>query len=122
MFIPPNRLKDKFEPTRHEDSPIRLKSSHLWIDHELAMDIFGEDLNVNVVYYPNRRSLMIAPQSEALFKQLHKAKQYMLKDRNAQGDKTIALHELLIDNEINSTDRSLEFECQKALKILSVKL
>ncbi|MEL6717421.1 MAG: hypothetical protein AAFP82_01760, partial [Bacteroidota bacterium] len=67
-------------------------------------------------------ALMIAPKSDELFKQLHKAKQHMLKDRNAQGDKTVALHELLIDHEISSIDRELEYECQKELRILNVKL
>ena len=122
MFIPPNRLKDNFEPTQEENGQVRLKSSHLLIGRELASIIFGNELNVNVIYYADRRTLMIAPQSEELFKKLHKAKQHMLKDRNAKGDKTIALHELLIDNEISNTDRNLEFECQKELKILNVKL
>ena len=122
MFIPPNRLKNNFEPTQKENGQVRLKSSHLLIDHEVAGDIFGNDLNVNVVYYAERRTLMIAPKSDDLFKKLHKAKQHMLKDRNAKGDKTIALHELLIDNEVNSSDRNLEYEYQKELKILNVKL
>ena len=119
---PPNKLKDNFKPTKEENGQIRLKSSHLLIDREVAADIFQDDFNVNIVYYADRRTLMIAPQSEELFKKLHKAKQHMLKDRNAQGDKTIALHELLIDHEINSTDRNLEFELQSALRILNVKL
>ncbi len=122
MFIPPNRLKDNFKPTKEENGQVRLKSSHLLIDHKVATAIFEDDLNVNVVYYADRRTLMIAPKSEELFKTLHKAKQHMLKDRNAKGDKTIALHELLIDNEINSNDRNLEFELQKELRILNVKL
>lgn len=122
MFIPPNKLKDSFEPTKKESGKIRLKSSHLLIDSEIAIDVFGSDLNVNVVYYANRRTLMIAPKSDDLFKTLHKAQQHMLKDRNAKGDKTIALHELLIDNEVNSSDRILQYEYQKELRILNVKL
>ncbi|MEO1516932.1 MAG: hypothetical protein AAFV95_18055 [Bacteroidota bacterium] len=115
-------MKNAFGPSEGEAAQVRLKSSHLLIDRELALDIFGDDFNVNLVYYADRRTLMIAPQSEELFKQLHKAKQHMLKDRNAKGDKTIALHELLIDNEIDSSDRTVAFDCQKALKILTVKL
>lgn len=122
MFIPPNRLKNNFDSTTKEAGQIRLKSSHLLIDREVAADIFGNDLNVNVVYYVDRQTLLIAPESEELFKTIHKAKQHMLKDRNSKGDKTIALHELLIDNEIDSTDRDLEFEFQKELRILNVKL
>jgi len=122
MFIPPNRLKDKFESTSNKGSNVRLKASHLLIDHEVAAEVFGDELNVHVVYYADRHTLMIAAKSDALFKQLHKANQHMLKDRNLKGDKTIALHEILIDHEINDTDRDLAFELQKGLGILNVKL
>ena len=95
MFIPPNRLKHQFKPSNTYKGKIRLKSLHLLINHEVASSIFENELNVNVVYYTDRRSLMIAPESEELFKQLHKAKQHMLKNKNAEGDRSIALHELL---------------------------
>jgi len=122
MFIPPNRLKENFETEKKEETKVQLKGSHLWIDRSVAADIFGEDLNVNLIYYANQRTLMIAPYSNDLFTKIHKAKRHMLKDRNAKGDKTIALHELLIDNEINSQDRNLEFEAQKEIEVLSVNL
>lgn len=122
MFIPPNNLKNKFAPTQRASQPVRLKSDHLLIDRAVAQKVFGDDLNVNVVYYADRNILMIAPKSDELFKQLHKTKQHMLKDRNEQGDKTIALHELLIDNEIDRTDKALAYEYEEALKILTVKL
>ncbi len=122
MFIPPNRLKDRFESTPDVGSKVRLKSSHLLIDHEVAQEVFGNDLNAHVVYYPNKRTLMVAPKSDELFKTLHKANQHMLKDRNLKGDKTVALHELLIDNEIDDTDRDLTYDLQPGLGILNVKL
>ncbi|MEM6963148.1 MAG: hypothetical protein AAF573_00190 [Bacteroidota bacterium] len=122
MFIPPQKIQHQLKATAQAESKVRLKSSHLLIAGEVAQEIFGNDRNANVVYYSERRTLMIAPTSDDLFKKLHKAKQHMLKDRNAKGDKAIALHELLIDHEINSTERDLEFEAQAALKILNVKL
>jgi hypothetical protein len=33
----------------------------------------------------------------------------MLKDRNLKGDKAIAIHEILIDHELDPTDRELPF-------------
>ncbi len=122
MFIPPNKLKDKFEPTPDVGSKVRLKSSHLLIDHEVAKEVFGKDLNVHIVYYAERRTLMVAPKSDELFKTLHKANQHMLKDRNLKGDKTIALHEMLIDHDIDDTDRDLAYDLQTGLGILNVKL
>jgi hypothetical protein len=122
MFIPPDRLKNNFESPPDEAGNVRLKSSHLIINHKVASEAFGRDLNIYVVYYPDRRTLMIAPVSDEIFKNLHKAAQHMLKNRNLKGDKTIALHEILIDNQVNETDRDLEYELQPGLGILNVKL
>lgn len=122
MFIPPNRLKDSFDPTPNTGSKVRLKSSHLLIDHEVANEIFGNDLNAHLVYYPERHTLMIAAKGDELFKKLHKANQHMLKARNLEGDKTIAIHEMLIDNEIEDKDRDLVYDLQPGLGILNVKL
>ncbi len=122
MFIPPNRLKNNYSSGPNAGSKVRLKSSHLHIDQKVVTEAFGNNLNVFVVYYPDRHSLMIAPVSDGVFKKLHKAGQYMLKDRNLKGDKTIALHEILIDNQVNETDRDLEYDLQPGLGILNVKL
>lgn len=122
MFIPPKELASQVASASKAASKVQLKSAHLLIDREVVELIFGKDQNVYMAYYESRRTLMIAPISDDLFKQLHKATQHMLKDKNAKGDKTIALHDLLIDHEINSTDRALTYECQPELKILSVNL
>lgn len=122
MFIPPNSLKNKLDSTSNVGSKVRLQASHLLIDHEIALDVFGKDFNVNMIYYPEKCTLMIAAKSDELFKKLHKANPHMLKDRNLKGDKTIALHEILIDHDINDLDRDLEFESPKGLGILNVKL
>lgn len=122
MFIPPQ----KFIPLKNEaianDNPIRLQSSHLLIDREIASQVFKNDHNAYVVYYPKNNSLLVAPVSDELFKKLHKANQHMLKDRNLEGDKSIALHELLIDNQLDDSDRKLEFKVEPALGILNIKI
>lgn len=122
MLIPPQRIQKELKSKSKEGGKVRLKLSHLLIDHEVASEILGNEPNVNMVYYSERKTLMIAPTSDDLFKKLHKATQHMLKDRSANGDKSIALHELLIDNELNDADRDLEYNFQKQLKILNVKL
>ena len=122
MFIPPENIKHQFEANSQPEAKISLKASHLLIAHEIASEIFNEETNIYAVYYPNRKTLMLAPISDTIFKQLHKANQHMLKDRNLKGDKTVALHELLIDNQIDSQDRQLEYEVQSELGVLSVKL
>lgn len=121
MFIPPGNLKRQQEKSETE-SAVSLKSSHLYISATIASKVFGRESNVYVVYYPDRRSLMLAPVSDELFKKLHKAKQQMLKDRNLKGDKTVALHEVLVDHQIDATNRDLEYTLEESLGILSVNL
>ena len=123
MFIPPNKLKDNFQPTLDHSNKVALKSSHLLIGHEIVAQLFGQSANVYVVYYADRKTLLIAPTNEAYFKNLHNnAAQQMLKNRNLKGDKSIAIHETLIDNQVDTTDRDLLFELEPKLNILSVKL
>ncbi len=122
MLIPPQKIQNELRSDSTPGAKVQLKSSHLLVDREVSKLIFENESNVNVVYYPDRKSLMVAPASDDLFKKLHKAKQFMLKDRNIRGDKSIVLHELLIDNDVNDSDRNLEYEVQKELKILNVKL
>ncbi|MEO0778377.1 MAG: hypothetical protein AAF146_17550, partial [Bacteroidota bacterium] len=96
MFIPPDRLKYHFARSGAAQSAIRLRASHLLIDTVMAQRVFGDTANAYLVYYPERHVLMLASVEDELFKSLHKASQHLLKDRNRQGDKSIALHETLI--------------------------
>lgn len=122
MFIPPNSIRDQLGQDPNSTSSIRLQTSHLLISGKLAKDLFKDCTNVNLVYYPDRQTLMLAPPHNMPFKQLHKANQHLLKDRNLQGDKSIALHEILIDHQIDPSDRELTFELQPGLEILCIKL
>ena len=122
MMIPPQRMQDKLRSNAVQGGKVRLQSAHLLVDHEVANIIFANEPNVNMIYYADRGSLLIAPSSDELFKKLHKAKQHMLKNKSIKGDKSIALHELLIDHEIDQTDRDLEYILEKNLNILNVKL
>ena len=122
MFIPPNKLKNNFSSDANKGSKVRLKSSHLLIDREVVVEVFGEDTNVHAIYYADRHTLLLAPATDEVFKSLHKAGRHMLKDRNLKGDKSIALHEILIDHQIDATDRDLTYELQTGLGILNVHL
>lgn len=122
MFIPPSRLKNHFEAKRDNKSQVRLRSKHLIIDHEIIESIFSNEDNVYMVYYPDKNTLLIAPLSDELFKKLHKAGQHMLKDKNLKGDKSIALHETLIDHQLAAEDRDLIFKVEPALGLLNVTL
>ncbi len=122
MFIPPSKLNEQLPKSSQAVAQVRLKSSHILIMGELAQPLFGNSPNVNLVYYPNRRTLMLARKDDELFASLHKAKQFMLKDRSLNGDKSIAIHEILIDHDVNTSDRDLEFTGGDGSGILSIQL
>jgi len=69
MFIPPTNFKPS-EKRQETKSLLRLQSSHLLISHEIVEKIFREVHNVYAVYYPNKKSLMLAPVTDELFKKL----------------------------------------------------
>lgn len=118
MFIPPNKSVNKAAST--DISGVQLQASHLLISREIAEPAFGTEKNVYLVYYASQRSILIAPVSDEVFKKMHKASQHMLKNKNLKGDKSIALHGLLIDEEIDATDRALVYDFQPELGILKV--
>ena len=122
MFIPPQKISDNFSSGATASRTVELRSSHLLISSDLAKEAFGDSQNVYMAYYPDSRTLFVASIEDDVFKQLHKASQHMLKNRNLQGDKSIALHEILIDKEINTTDRTLAYEFDPLMKVINVKL
>lgn len=102
--------------------PIALKSSHLYIPGEVVSQVFGEEPRVYLAYQPDRSTLLAAPASSQWFSKMHQPSQHMLKVRNLQGDKTIALHEILIDNDLDNQDRELDYSIQESTKILKITL
>jgi protein-disulfide isomerase len=122
MFIPPKHIAQQLKEEKNTQGQLQLRSSHLLINSDLAHEFFKGDNNVYIVYYPDKKALMIAPISDELFKKLHKASQAMLKNSNQQGDKSIALHDILIDHQLDGQDRALDYECLKGLGILNVRL
>ncbi|KPM49733.1 hypothetical protein [Jiulongibacter sediminis] len=92
---------------------IQLKSGHLIFDHKLIKDVFSEEDQVNHVYYPERKSFLIAPASKTFFKKMHETKWSNLKLKNLQGDKSLFIRDLIIDHEINDEDRGLTYDLKK---------
>ncbi len=104
------------------DSDVYLEATHICIKKNIAEKIFGSETVVLSVFYTKDNNFMVAPASEDLFRTIHKASQQMLKSKNAAGDKSISIQEVLLDNDVDENDRNLEFVIEEALHILKVKL
>jgi hypothetical protein len=101
-------------------SQIKLRSQHLLIEGPLAAAVFGDAPQVHTVYYPQQKSLLLAPMDDEFFAKLHKTALQMLKTRNLHGDKSISLQELLIDHELDDSDRDLAFSHTPGTSLLQV--
>jgi len=103
-------------------SEVYLEAAHICIKKSLADRLFGPETVVLSVFYPKDRVFIVSPASEELFRSIHKASQQMLKTKNAIGDKSISIQELLLDNDLDESDRNLEFTQEESLHFLKVKL
>lgn len=101
---------------------VKLSNAHIVIDSATVAQLFGDALRVSWVYYPQRKTLLVADGRDELFKSLHKTADSLLKYSNSQGDRSIAIRELLVDNELNDADRELAHTADVPMKILTIIL
>ncbi len=99
---------------------ILLRSSHVYLPNELVEDYFGTIHYAYVIYLPETRKMLITPVNSRWFANLYSPTQFLLKSRNLKGDRTLAIREILIDNDLNMEDRNLIFELEKDLNLISV--
>lgn len=101
---------------------IKLRTQHLWISGDIAGTVFGDNDKVYTVYYPQLHALLLAPMDDEIFPTIHKGDLQMLKTRNLEGDKTISLQEIIIDHDLDESDRDLVFMHQPGVRMLHVTL
>ncbi|MCC6725651.1 MAG: hypothetical protein IT258_14175 [Saprospiraceae bacterium] len=113
---------DTAPPSIQSDSKVRLQGQHLWLAAEVAQGVFGDSHQVFAVYYDNLKSLLLAPVTDETFKAAHECSMLFVKVRNQQGDRTISLQELILDHDIDDTDRDLAYAWVPGLTMMQVKL
>lgn len=103
-------------------SGISLRSSHVHLSAELAKKVFQQVHYAYVTYVKDQKRLLITPVSSQWFVKMYEPTQFLLKDRNPKGDKTLALREIFIDNELDNTDRDLEYEWIEKTNLIKVAM
>jgi len=104
-------------------APVQLLNQHLLIKTELGDRLMGQGRQVFAVYYHQKKMLLIAPDTDQEFKKLHKAILLFVKIKNLAGDRSISMQEFFADwPDLNSEDRSLEYDFQEEIKVLKVTL
>lgn len=100
---------------------MKLQNGHIIIPAELVKSVLENEVQISWVYYPERQTLLIAGKSKAFFEKLHKTEWQTLKDKNLKGDKSLFVRAILIDNDLDDTDRDLIFDL-KSTGIISIEL
>ena len=101
---------------------VSLKACHIIIEAELAKTYLHNDNFALVSYKAEESTLIVSPTKNDWLKSIHKASPFMLKHKDLSGTRSIAVHELLIDHELEDHDRSLNFETDDVLEFLKIKI
>lgn len=101
---------------------ISLKSSHIYLENELVETVFESIHYAYIKYLPDQKRLLITPVSSQWFVKMYEPTQFLLKSRNLKGDRTLAIREILIDNDLDTNDRELEFEIIEKTRLIKVSL
>ena len=75
-----------------------------------------------VTYVKTQSRLLITPVSSQWFVKMYEPTQFLLKSRNLKGDRTLAIREILIDNDLDMTDRVLEYEIVEKTNLIKVNM
>ena len=105
-----------------EQDNVILKSSHVYLNSELVESIFGSIHYAYVTYAVEQKKMLITPVSSQWFVKMHKPTQFLLKSRNLKGDRTLAIREILIDNDLDTTDRILEYEIVESTNLIKISM
>lgn len=98
-----------------------LKNGHIIIPSALAEAPLNNERHVAYVYYPERKQLLVTAKSKGFLEKLHSASWNTLKDKNAGGDKALFVREIMIEHDLDDTDRELSYTVKKT-GIITIEL
>ncbi|MEQ9165804.1 MAG: hypothetical protein RLO12_06085 [Fulvivirga sp.] len=101
---------------------VTLKSSHLCLEKELVTTIFKAISYAYVTYRKEQKQLLVTPVSSIWFTKMYEPTQFLLKEKNLKGDRSLAIREILIDNELDMVDRALDYEVVEKTNLLKIYL
>lgn len=103
-------------------SKILLKSSHIHIASEIVNPIFEKIHYAYVLYDEKKEKLLITPVDSNWFTKLYKPTQFLLKERNMKGDKTLGIRQILIDNDLDMEDKELDYKVVEGLNLIEINI
>jgi len=101
-------------------SKVTLKSSHIYLEVDMVTSIFENIHYAYVTYVKDQKKILITPVTSQWFVKMFEPTQFLLKSRNLKGDRTLAIREILLDNDLDTSDRELKFEIIEKTKLIKV--
>ncbi len=101
---------------------LTFKSSHFIFGYGLAYRVFGDDTFVFVVYVPEQGLFLLSPVHSVWFKKLYKPKQFFLKTRNLNNDKSLDIQELIIDHDLDVKEGDMKYDYIEKTSLLKIAL
>ena len=105
-----------------EDQFIRIQNGHLIIESSLADKTIGKTQQVYAVYYPNLSAILLAPDSNQMFRQAHEVVMLFVKVKNAKGDRSISIQEFMADHDMDDTDRDLKYLSADGMDMIHITI
>lgn len=101
---------------------IVLKSSHLILAPSLVNNILEGSDTVYVAYQAQNQALLVSPKANSWFPKLHQAEEFLLKNKDLKGTRSVAIREILLDHEIDDADRHLTYTFHETNRFLKIDL
>ena len=101
---------------------VSLKSSHLILEAALVKKIFNTIHYAYVAYVADQKKILVTPVSSQWFIKMHKPTQFLLKEKNLKGDRSIAIREILIDHDIIFPDGPLSYEVIEKTNLIKINI
>lgn len=103
-------------------SVIRIQGNHIHISRDVVRSYIGDVPSVLINFNPGNRMLWIAAaHEEHVMRKFSTVQQYILKRKNAEGDRTIAIHDLILDHDIEDSE-GYESHWDAKFHILKIQL
>lgn len=87
---------------------VELRSSHLILPPIIGNRLLNGYSSVYVAFKKDLNALLISPTTNSWFPKLHESLEFILKSKDLQGTKSIAIREILIDNDIDDRNKTLD--------------
>ncbi len=101
---------------------ISIKGNHIHLPGEIIRSHFNSASSVFINYNSGSKMLWISPATDQhVMRNFSSVQQYILKLKNASGDRTIAIHDLILDHDLEAS-ASYEAQWDAKFHILKIQL